>query len=81
MSRIGREPVGIPDKVEVEVAAGKISVKLRHGPEKRFCNVYPVKTSPNSIRVVLRGNDQGIASGQYAAFYRDNLCLGSGVIA
>lgn len=67
--------------------AGDIRVKLRHGPETTFCNVYPVERNPhssskksNSIRVTIRGNDQGIAPGQYAAFYRDNLCLGSGVI-
>lgn len=31
-------------------------------------------------RVRLEGNDQGLAPGQYAAFYEDGVCLGSGVI-
>ena len=67
--------------------AGRIMVKLRHGPEMQPCNLYPIEKTAHSsatgnpnVRVVLQRNDQGIASGQYAAFYRDNLCLGSGVI-
>ena len=31
-------------------------------------------------RVVLDGNDQGLAAGQYACFYQDNVCIGSAVI-
>ncbi len=31
-------------------------------------------------RVVLEGNDQGLAAGQFACFYQDGVCLGSAVI-
>lgn len=31
-------------------------------------------------RVVLDGNDQGLAAGQYACFYQDSVCIGSAVI-
>ena len=71
----------------IQSMAGKIRVKLRHGPESQPCMIYPISRSPHSsskknanVSVVLRENDQGIAAGQYAAFYRDNLCLGSGMI-
>lgn len=30
--------------------------------------------------VVLEGNDQGLAAGQFACFYQDGICLGSAVI-
>jgi tRNA-5-taurinomethyluridine 2-sulfurtransferase len=62
----------------VQSMAGKILVKLRHGPEMQKCIMYPKE---DGFEVILNSNDQGIAPGQYAAFYRDNLCLGSGVIS
>jgi tRNA-specific 2-thiouridylase len=76
-----------PKELMVQSLAGKIYVKLRHGPEMQRCNLYPKPKKPHESRcedgrmeVVLTQNDQGIAPGQYAAFYRDNLCLGSGVV-
>ena len=55
-----------------------LSVKLRHGPNEHACTI----TSHNetSITVTLAENDQGIAPGQIAAFYVDDICLGAGII-
>jgi tRNA-specific 2-thiouridylase len=70
--------------------AGEIWVKLRHGPEMQHCSVWPVARGLHEshlgndysrLRVTLEDDDQGIASGQYAAFYRGGLCLGSGIIS
>lgn len=61
----------IPEKNE-------LFVKLRHGPKKYNAQITLL---PNcKAKVVIEGNDQGIASGQFAVFYDDEICLGSGVI-
>ncbi|MBI2634048.1 tRNA 2-thiouridine(34) synthase MnmA [Candidatus Peregrinibacteria bacterium] len=55
-----------------------LSVKLRHG--ERFYNCK-LKLLPRKKAVVeLNRNDQGIAAGQFAAFYDGEICLGSGII-
>lgn len=33
-----------------------------------------------TAEVLLEGNDQGLAAGQYASFYQDGLCLGAALI-
>ncbi|PCI24635.1 hypothetical protein COB57_04450 [Candidatus Peregrinibacteria bacterium] len=55
-----------------------MEVKLRHGPEQ-----WPVKIeeiSQDTLKITLPQNDQGIAPGQFAVFYKDGYCIGSGVI-
>lgn len=58
---------------------GGLTVKLRHGPK-----VYPCTLTPNfdntSAEIKIDGQDQGLAAGQFAVLYRDDICLGSGVI-
>lgn len=54
-----------------------LKVKLRHGPKFYNCLVEPEK---KTLKVKLDENDQGIAPGQFATFYKDDVCLGSGVI-
>ncbi|MCL4361252.1 tRNA 2-thiouridine(34) synthase MnmA [Candidatus Dependentiae bacterium] len=55
-----------------------LKVKLRHGASMHNCTIQ--KISEDKFFVQLSENDQGIAPGQFAAFYKDDYCLGSGVI-
>ncbi|MBT3456081.1 tRNA 2-thiouridine(34) synthase MnmA [bacterium] len=55
----------------------ELGVKLRHGPEINKCFV---DYRGDKLSVRLQGQDQGIAAGQFAVFYLENECLGSGMI-
>lgn len=57
--------------------------QVRHGP--RFCNctvkIEHGEDGNEDVAVVsLSEDDQGLAAGQFAAFYQGRTCLGSGVI-
>lgn len=59
------------------VKSENLQVKLRHGEKLYNCTV----TELNGIlKVIIDENDQGIAAGQFAVFYENDLCLGCGVI-
>lgn len=55
-----------------------LHVKMRHGAASYACTLEPAGN--DLFNVQLATNDQGIASGQFAVFYDDDTCLGSGVI-
>jgi tRNA-specific 2-thiouridylase len=55
----------------------RLTVKLRHGPHKHACTI---RAEGNDLLVQLATDDQGIAAGQIAAFYQDDICIGAGVI-
>ena len=59
-------------------ASMNLSIKLRHG-EHCYAGTLTL-TSPTSGDVIINGNDQGIAPGQFAVFYDSNVCLGCGTI-
>jgi len=55
-----------------------LKVKLRHGPQ-----VYDAQVEfhdDDSATIHLPESDQGIAAGQFAVFYKEGVCLGSGVM-
>lgn len=51
-----------------------LEVKIRHGENLYRCALE--FTGPNAGRVVIEGQDQGIAPGQFAVFYQGKVCLG-----
>ena len=58
----------------------QLRVKLRHGPNFHGCEAALAEDGLG-LRVRLNDRDQGIAAGQFAAFYDGDVCLGAGVIA
>lgn len=51
-----------------------LTVKLRHGENEYDCTF-------SSKKVIIRGQDQGIAAGQFAVFYDQDRCLGCAKIS
>ena len=59
-------------------ASRRVQVKIRHGEKLYNCQL--TFEGIDKARIKLEERDQGIAPGQFAVFYRDKECLGSGVI-
>ncbi|PON71187.1 tRNA-specific 2-thiouridylase [Trema orientale] len=56
-----------------------LQCKVRHGPGFYNCSLT-MEFGEDVAVVQLSEDDQGLAAGQFAAFYQGNTCLGSGVI-
>ena len=56
----------------------KLKVKLRHGANFYNCNINWMNEF--TLAVKIDKPDKGIAPGQFAVFYDDDVCLGGGVI-
>lgn len=55
-----------------------LQVKIRHG--KEFYNCFVDFLDNNKAQVKIDKRDQGLAPGQFAVFYNDQICLGCGMI-
>ncbi|XP_020590686.1 uncharacterized protein LOC110031690 [Phalaenopsis equestris] len=61
----------------------QLRCKVRHGPGFYGCSIRLETTGNGTEQIAaihLSEDDQGLAAGQFTAFYEDNICLGSGVI-
>ncbi|KAL9247917.1 hypothetical protein vseg_021294 [Gypsophila vaccaria] len=69
---------GIPPEI-----LSDLQCKVRHGPNLYSCclTIESGENNNGDIAVVhLSEDDQGLAAGQFAAFYQQNTCIGSGII-
>ncbi len=57
-----------------------IQLKIRHGEIFYEATCSFTNQEKTEAMVTLVGNDQGIAPGQFAVFYENNICLGSAII-
>jgi len=55
-----------------------LQVKLRHGEHTYNCEILEIDSQQATIK--LDKKDQGIAPGQFVAFYDQDICLGSAMI-
>lgn len=74
----GRARLEAPDAAGADPAPGRLTVKLRHGPEDEACVAQ--RRADGLLEVHLDRPDRGVADGQFAVFYRGRYCLGGGTI-
>ena len=72
MNWIAGAPPGDGEELEMRV-------KVRHGAASHAARVS-LLDGGSGVHVHLAERDKGLAPGQFAAFYRGDVCLGSGVI-
>lgn len=56
----------------------ELQVKIRHGAKMYPASVEYVEN--DTVRVSIKEKDPGVAEGQFAVFYDDDVCLGGGTI-
>jgi tRNA (5-methylaminomethyl-2-thiouridylate)-methyltransferase len=64
--------------LESKLENENLKVKIRHG--KHFYDCWINFEKDDLLKVKLNQRDKGIAPGQFSVFYKDDFCLGGGVI-
>jgi len=58
-----------------------LQLKIRHGPELTRCRIRPDGSGEgDTLTVEMERPDRGVAPGQFAVLYSQEVCLGSGMI-
>lgn len=59
-----------------------LQLKLRHGPELTRCRIHAAAgaEAEETLTVDIERPDRGVAPGQFAVLYSQDVCLGSGMI-
>ena len=71
-------PHWIAEAPNLDSSSEPLRVKVRHGPTSAGC---AVETGPDgALHVRLDAPDPGLAPGQFAVFYRGEICLGGGAM-
>ena len=60
-------------------AVDRVVLKIRHGPALVGASIERI--NGDRMRVTMDSEDRGVAPGQFAVFYDDDVCLGCGRIA
>lgn len=79
MSRVGRQPIVIPEKVDVSINGNEISVKGPHGALKPLEIKSPIDVKINGNEIVVSRPDDKKASRELHGLYRsliNNMILG-----
>ncbi|XP_020526491.1 uncharacterized protein LOC18439991 isoform X2 [Amborella trichopoda] len=75
--------MGLPNKDRKDSQGICFLGKVRHGPCFYDCT-FKIESRcdehEDSALIHISEDDQGLAAGQFAAFYRKNVCIGSGII-
>jgi tRNA (5-methylaminomethyl-2-thiouridylate)-methyltransferase len=63
-----------PNWISRKPCGDELTLKLRHGPRLNSCRIKWL--SADRLEVTMDEGDKGIAPGQFAVFYEDDICLG-----
>jgi tRNA-specific 2-thiouridylase len=66
-----------------ELGYDNMKVKVRHGPHKiaaTVCPTFEKFANETYLRVTIDQPDSGLANGQIAVLYKDDICVGGGMI-